>query len=364
MTTHYQERLEQDLAEIKKRIKDVADGVETAFRNALHAVQVADRQLAARTVLGDLLINRRVRELDGKCHVFVAQHLPSAGPLRLVSSVLRLSVELERIGDYAVTVAREQAQLSSQPSSEMLRNIELLGDQAIAMFHQAVGAFDTANADLARGTMAMAPQIESTFQKFFRELSKEGEEGERPIKDHFATLAILNCIGRMAARSKNICEEAVFVVSGETKGPKVYQLLFVDERDDALTQLAVAYARRAYPESGKYSSAGWKPASKLEPRGKIFLESRGFDVDELAPTDLASLKDQLDTTNVVVSLGGDIRERIGALPFRTVLLEWDLGVAPYDLDQDRAEAALESAFGQLKAELGSLMETLRGEQAC
>lgn len=362
MTSHYQQRLERDLAEIRKGIADVAAGVETAFRNALHAVLIDDRQLAAQTILGDLRINRRVRELDGQCHVFVAKHLPSAGHLRFVSSVLRLNVELERIGDYAVTVAREQAQLSNQPSAGMLRNIELLGDQAIAMFHQAADAFRTDNSELARGTMAMAPQIESTFQRFFLDLSEEGERGG-PLKDHFATLAILNCIGRLAARAKNICEETVFAVSGETKGPKVYQLLFVDEHDDALTQLAVAYARHAYPESGRYSSAGWNPSSKVEPRCKIFLESKGLDIDELTTTNLATLQDRLDTTHVIVSVGGDVHSHLNELPFRTVLLKWDLGAGPNDLDQARAEAALDTAFERLKAELGGLMEILRGEEA-
>lgn len=363
MTSHYQHRLERDLAEIRTGIADVATGVETAFQNALHAVLIDDRQLAAKTILGDLRINRRVRELDGQCHVFVATHLPSAGHLRFISSVLRLNVELERIGDYAVTVAREQAQLSSPPSAGMLRNIELLGDQAIAMFHQAADAFRTENSELARGTMAMAPQIESTFQKFFRDLSEEGERGDRPLKDHFVTLAILNCIGRLAARAKNICEETVFAVSGETKGPKVYQILFVDEHDDALTQLAVTYARHAYPESGRYSSAGWNPSSKVEPRCKIFLERKGFDIDELSPTDLATLQDRLDATHVIVSLGGDAHSHLNELPFRTVLLEWDLGAGPNDLDQARAEAALDTAFELLKAELGDLMEILRGEEA-
>ena len=363
MATHYQERLERDLDEIRRRVEEIAAGVDTALRNALRAVLIDDGQLAAETVLGDLPINRSVRALDGRCHVFVAQHLPGAGHLRFVSSVLRLAIELERIGDYAVTVAREQAQLSSRPSPEMLRNIELLGDQAITMFRQSVDAFKDNNAELARGTMTMAPQVERTFQNFFHDLLQEGEKGDRPIKDHFATLSILNCIGRVAAQSKNICEETLFAVSGETKGPKIYRVLFVDQGDDALTQLAVAYARRAYPEGGSYSSAGWKAADKLEPRCRIFLENNGFDTDGLDPTHLASVRDTLGDVHVVVGLGDHPREQVGELPFRTVLVSWDLGVAPNDLDQERAEAALEAAIRRLKVELGDLMQTLRGEEA-
>ena len=71
----------------------------------MHALLTRDRELAAEVILGDLPINREVRAIDALCHAFVARHLPSAGHLRFVSSVLRLNVELERIGDYAVTIA-------------------------------------------------------------------------------------------------------------------------------------------------------------------------------------------------------------------------------------------------------------------
>lgn len=363
MGTHYEERLEHDLEEIRNGITTIAGQVETAFRKALHAVRVDDRQLAAETVVGDMPINRAVRALDGKCHVFVAQHLPGAGHLRFVSSALRLNIALERIGDYAVTVAREQAQLSSRPSAEMLRDIEALGEQSMTMFGQAMEAFRGQNAELARGTMAMAAQIELGFQNFFHDLLEATAKEDRPMKDHFAALTIFNRISRVASQSKNICEETVFVVTGETKGPKKYRLLFVDELDDALTHLAVAYARRAYPESGEYSSAGWSPATKLEQRCRLFLEDKGFDPGDFAPTALAGLSDQLDNTHVIVGVGGDPSPHIEELPFRTVLLNWDLGVAPNDLDQERAAAALEAAFQQVKLRLGRLMVTLRGEGA-
>ena len=55
------------------------------------ALLTLDRDLAYATVLGDKPINREIRELDRLCHAFVARHLPSAGHLRFVSSVLRLT---------------------------------------------------------------------------------------------------------------------------------------------------------------------------------------------------------------------------------------------------------------------------------
>ena len=57
-----------------------------------------DNELAYLTVLGDNPINRNSRKLDSLCHAFIARHLPSAGHLRLMSSIVRVNVALERIG--------------------------------------------------------------------------------------------------------------------------------------------------------------------------------------------------------------------------------------------------------------------------
>lgn len=363
MTSHYEERLERDLEAIRAAIEDIAGRVSKALERALHAILVNDRELASATILGDLPINRRVRALDQKCHGFVAQHLPSAGHLRLVSSVLRLNIALERIGDYAVTLCREQVQLSAPLPDTVHRDVELLGEQAMAMFKQAMKAFHDGNADLARGTKAMGAQVESTFQRVFQDLLRAGEERKRPMKDLFAALVILNRIGRVADQSKNICEETIFAATGETKEPKIYRILFIDERNDTLSQMAALYARRAFPESGRYKSAGWKPADRLETRFELFMRDKGFDLEGLAPTDLASLRDEVDDTHVVVSVGGDAWGRFEELPFHTVLLHWDVGVDPSTLDQERAQAALEASFREVGARVGELMRTLRGQGA-
>ena len=364
--SHYEERLEQDLGAIRAGIEEVTESVDKALHDAIHAILVGDRALASATILGDMPINRKVRELDALCHAFVAQHLPSAGHLRFVSSALRMNVALERIGDYAVTLSREEAQLSTRPPESVARDIELVGEQVCVMFRQATRAFNEANPELARGTLGMAAQIDSTSTKVFADLLQEGEKGSRPIKDLFGLLVILNRLDRVADQSKNICEEALFVATGETKEPKVYRLLFIDQRNDALSQMAAAYAARAFPESGRYKSAGWAAAEKLDPRFKVYLEGRGFDLGGIRPVALSSLRDELDDTHVIVSLGAGARDHIGELPFHTVLLEWDLGVDPAEfaaLDQDRAEATLDRAFKQLSVEIRDLMEILRGKGA-
>ena len=115
--SHYEERLEQDLAGIRERISDIASRVETALEDSMKALLEGDRHIANMTVLRDNRINRISRRVDGQCHAFIAKHIPGAGHLRWISSVIRLNVVLERVGDYAVTISRESLQLSRSRGS-------------------------------------------------------------------------------------------------------------------------------------------------------------------------------------------------------------------------------------------------------
>ena len=76
---------------------------------------VCDTELATVTILGDLPIIRQAREIDHRCQVFIARHLPNAEHLRFISSAMRLSKTLERTGDHAETMARAAAHCSMPP---------------------------------------------------------------------------------------------------------------------------------------------------------------------------------------------------------------------------------------------------------
>jgi len=95
--SHLEERLEHDLTEIRDNIAIMGANVEQALDNAFNALKRANDKLAFKTILSDLPINRHMRKIDRLCHAFIAVHLPSAGHLRLISSVIRANIILERI---------------------------------------------------------------------------------------------------------------------------------------------------------------------------------------------------------------------------------------------------------------------------
>ena len=334
--------------------------VTAAIVNATRAFLTRDQALAADTVLGDMPVNRAIRELDKACHFFVARHLPSAGVLRFISSVLRLNIALERIGDYAATIARQTAQLHEPAPDIVARDVELMSEQSVLMLKQAVKAFVEGNAAAARGTQGMAKQVDSTFDRVFADLLQEGEKKSRQLEDLFATLIAFNRLERISDQAKNICEETIFAVTGETKEPKVYRILFVDKRNDLWSPMAELMARRAFPQSGRYASAGWEPAPSLDDRIAGFLEEKGFDARDIKPSGLPTTHEELDDYHVIVNLGTGLREHLTDVPYKTLVLDWNL--VP-ETEKGVTNETVDEVHQQFDFKLREMMETLRGEDA-
>lgn len=361
MAHHYEERLENDLNRIRERVATMGSLVQESLKNAVHALLTGNDKLASATILSDMPVNRLMREIDALCHRFIAVHLPSAGHLRIISSVIRTNIELERIGDYAVTICRESVQLPNPPKGALASKVELMADETRRMLTQAIDAFNQGNADAAKATMGMAAQVDRTFDTIFDELVHE--QGDWELKDIMGLFVVFHRLERVAAQSKNICEETVFAVTGQTKAPKTYRVLFLDQDNSCLSQMAEAIARKNYPNSGKYSSAGRQAAEEINPDLDNFLQQRGFDLSQMLPSNLDLAPAELAHFHVIVSLQGPVKSYIEGLPFHTVPLEWDLGSCPTGLPQEETQQRLEELYREIAANVQDLMETLRGEGA-
>ncbi len=357
MTEHqYEVRLEHDLHEIKDRVSNIASLVATALKQSLRALSHDDKQLAYRTILEDNPINRAVEACDRACHYFVARHLPAAGHLRLISAVLRTNVVLERIGDYAATVCREVTRLSGPIQPPLSEEIRLIGHESVQMFEQSIKAFIDGSADLARGTMVLEDRIDELFQVAFGHLVGVGKDSEAPVDDVLGTLVILSMLERVSDQAKNICEYTVFVAEGETKKRKPVPVLFLDGSNDVVGPIALAIARKAYPEHGRYTTAGLHPSASIAASSKALLERLGHETADLKPASTESI-DSWDDFKVIVCLDRDAAEKIGSTPFNTVVVTW-WELPSYAADDEKS---LEELYRVLSGYISSLMTTLRGE---
>ncbi len=359
--THYEERLERDLMVLREHIADMAAQVEAAVKNAMHALLTGNTKLAAATVLADHPVNRLMRKIDRLCHIFIALHLPSAGHLRLLSSIIRANIELERIGDYAATICREVLQLAAPPSGPVATELERLSHDTQFMLSHAIAAFNDLDADKANATKVMEETMENDLDVVHAELITN--DGGEAVKNLLAIFAVFTQLKRVADQAKNLCEETIFAATGEAKAAKVYNILFVDEDNSCQSQMAAAIAHKSFPGSGNYSSGGRHPAATINPAMQQFLESHGISVDNAQPTPLTTSTLKLAGQHVIVSLEGPVKSYFDVVPFHTVPLEWDVRPAPASLGAAANAKWLEDLYREIAGQVRDLMELLRGEQA-
>jgi len=351
-----EERLEKDLARIRAELAKQAEQASTAVKDAVRALQTGDKALAYQTVLNDHPVNRAMRRIDRMCHGFIAVHLPSAGHLRFLSAAIRVNIELERIGDYAVTIAREAAQLSAPPNGSMAREIERMTGESLLMLRQASRAFNELNGEMARSTMVIAEPMEHNLDEVYEELMSNAERDR--IKEILAVFVVFTQLKRVADQAKNICEETVFAVTGSQKAAKVYNILFIDRENSCLSRLAEAIARHSYPKAGHYRSAGSEPAAALSQDLLAFMDKRGLKVELSAPTALSQITEQeLAEQHVVVSLDAPVETYLPKIPFHTSAMHWDLGPAPADHPE-----RIEEVYRDIALRVRDLIELLRGEE--
>jgi phosphate transport system protein len=307
-------------------------------------------------VLGDLPINREIRAIDALCHAFVARHIPSAGHLRFVSSVLQMNVALERIGDYAVTIAREAVQLRQSPPEQLGKDIAELAAQSCEVLRDALLAFSERDAELARKTRPRAKAIEKTYGQVYSDLvNKAATLG---LADAFALLAIFNRLERVSDQAKNISEETLFELTGEQKPATQYRVLFVDEDGTHLAPLAAALAEKAFPESGHYFAAGLTKG-RPDPGLSIFAERLGLDILSVNTRAWPSDPLELDGVHVVVAMTPAVASKIERLPYSTSLIEWTFASPQAPLDM----AGATELSRKLANEVRELMVLMRGPDA-
>lgn len=356
--SHYELRLQRDLDDIHARFGAIAARVERAIADALRTVLTGDEDLAYRTILNDERINRDVRELDRLCHKFVAVHLPSAGPLRRMSSVIRTNIQLERLGDYAVIICREAVQLSGPPEGSIARELEMTSADARRTLHQAISAFVEENGEVARATMHLVDTVEHTMDAIYEALL--GPESSEETRDRIALFVIFNMLKRVWDQAKNICEETVFAVYGEQKSPRVHNILFVDRDNGCASQMAEAIARKTHGEHARFRSAGRDPAAALDSRMVTFMERHGFDMSAMAPRAVADELAHLDRYYLVVSLDGPVKSYVPHIPFHTSALTWETGSVDAGIDDEDAARQFEALYRDLAVRIDDLMQVLRG----
>lgn len=335
---------------------------ERALSDALKAFVDRNLTLAYSVVLRDQYIDEKEQELDRLCLEFLVRQQPVAGNLRFVYSTIKINLELERIGDYAESVARQVLKLSTL-AEPPIENFVQLANTSITMLRNAVEAFVEQSPDLARAAMAVEEKTDALRREIDADIMRLRAENKIPLEALTPLMTISRRFERVADQAKNICEEVLYVCTGEYmkhKGTEVFRVLFVDDTNSCLSQMAEAVADSLGTHNLVFSSAGMV-ARSVDWRTVEFLNEKGFDISRQTAKGLERIPN-LDHYHVIIALSKDAKKVFPPMPTKTVGLDWTLpdpSSRPGSLAEVRA--AYDEAFQFLNTHVRELVQALVGD---
>ena len=142
MPTRLELSLERDIDRIRQQLLEMSDLAERALRDCVEALTGGNRQRAYAVILRDQLIDEKEKEIDRLCLEFLVRQQPVGIHLRLAYSAIKVNLELERVGDYAESIARQILRLGDLPEAPepLRRRLVEMADIAIPMLHDAIQA--------------------------------------------------------------------------------------------------------------------------------------------------------------------------------------------------------------------------------
>jgi phosphate transport system protein len=186
-----------------------------AIIRSVDALKNRDLELAHQIIADDQKINNKRFEIEEKCIELIATQQPMASDLRIIIAILNIATEIERIGDYAVGIARITIMIGDEPPLKPLIDIPRMAEQTVDMLQRSLNAFLNRDAESAKKIIAEDDLVDNLYDQVFRELLIFMAEDPKTITRATRLMWVAHNLERGADRVTNICERVVFVVTGK-----------------------------------------------------------------------------------------------------------------------------------------------------
>jgi phosphate transport system protein len=204
--THFTE----EMSKLKETLLAMASHAESSVTRAMRALVERDDALAQQVIDDDNILDQFEIEVDD-----IAIHLlakaPLATELRLITVAMKISQNLERVGDEAVSIARRSIDLSKEPQLKPYVDLPRMATMSIEMLRDAITAFIEREPEKARAVVPRDQEVDDLNRQLYRELSSFMIERPATISRCLSLMAISKRLERIADHATNVAEEVVYL---------------------------------------------------------------------------------------------------------------------------------------------------------
>ena len=204
--THYNE----EMTHLKESLLAMASHAESAVARAMRALVERDDALALQVQADDNILDQYEIEIDDTALHLLAK-APLATELRLITVAMKISQNLERVGDEAVTVSRRVIDLGAEPQLKPYIDLPRMATMSLEMLRDAITAFVNREPEKARAVIPRDSDVDDLNRQLHRELSSYMVERPTTISRCLHLMVISKAIERIADHATNIAEEVVYL---------------------------------------------------------------------------------------------------------------------------------------------------------
>ncbi|KPA22567.1 hypothetical protein shim_08530 [Shimia sp. SK013] len=212
---HIVSSFDRDLEGIQAHIMKMGGLVEAAIVDASQALRDQDEELSAEVIKRDQAIDALDSLINEECANLIALRAPAALDLRVVLSVMKISSNLERIGDYAKNLAKRNAVLVHMTPIEGARGaLQRMAREVQLMLKDVLDAFIMRDMDKAQEVLERDRDVDQMYNALFREFITFMMEDPRHITPCMHLHFIAKNTERMGDHVTSVAEQVIYLVSG------------------------------------------------------------------------------------------------------------------------------------------------------
>ena len=206
--------IDMDLGELKQKLLTMASHAETAVNEALRALIERDYDLALRVKESDTVIDQLEVEIDDMAIQLLAK-APLASDLRLVTVAMKISQNLERVGDEATKIAKRARDLSQEPPVKVVVDLPHMAKLALDMLKAALDAFVNRDPVTARALIPRDKEVDGINKQITNHLAQYMMENPDTIKRCLNLITVSRSLERIADHATNVAEEVVYLYEAQ-----------------------------------------------------------------------------------------------------------------------------------------------------
>lgn len=209
------EQYREELAEVRQMVLRLGELVGTSIKNSVEALCDHNVEQAEAVIKGDAKIDDHSAKIEIECMRLLALQQPMARDLRMIGAVIKINLDLERMSDLAVDIAKIVVVIGDEKHIKPLIDIPRMARIACKMLDSVMKAFSESKPDLAYETAKCDDEIDALFDQIRRELITLMVEDPRKLASASHLSFVAHYIERMGDHATNICESVVYMITGK-----------------------------------------------------------------------------------------------------------------------------------------------------